>query len=117
MSNVEGAASSPSDGGGAIGSMETLSQAVERLEQAGYVLTFRAQTGGLLEPPGGEPVAPESLVVDEVVRFEGASDPEDQAVLFALRSRDGALQGTFVASYGVQSDPLCALAMQRLEVG
>lgn len=116
MSNVEAANRRAPEARAPKESMETLSQAVDRLEAQGYAQAFRALPHGMLAPDGGEPVAPESLVVDEVVRFEGESDPEDQAVLFALRSSDGAVQGTFVASYGVQSDPLCALAVQRLDV-
>lgn len=98
--------------------METLSQAVDRLESRGYRKSFRAIAHGMLELPDGPKFEPESLVVDEVVRFEGVSDPEDEAVLFALRSADGQqdVRGTFVASYGVQGDPLCALAIQRLDL-
>jgi hypothetical protein len=109
----------PADDGrvGKRGVMETLSQAVDRLERRGYRKAFRAIAHGMLELPNGPRFEPESLVVDEVVRFEGVSDPEDEAVLFALRAPDADdVRGTFVASYGVQGDPLCALAVQRLDL-
>jgi len=95
-------------------SMETLREAIARLEGRGFVGAFRPRPGGLLELDGAEAVAPENLVVEEVVRFEGESDPEDEAVLFALRTRDGRIRGTFVAGYGARSDPDCAAAVQRL---
>ena len=51
-------------------------------------------------------------IVDEIVRFEGESDPDDEAVLFALRSRDDKARGTFVAAdegtYAAQVDALRA---------
>ena len=94
--------------------METLSEAIRRLERRGFRSAFRATPDGSLELEGGTPIAPETLVVDETVRFEGQSDPEDEAVVFALRSQDGRIRGTFVAAYGPQMDPACAAVLHRL---
>ncbi len=95
--------------------METLSAAIRRLELAGFADAFRARPEGLLAIGANQIYAPEDLVVDEIVRFEGDSDPEDQAVLFALRSNDGRARGTFVASYGPMADPTSAEIIRRLE--
>ena len=97
--------------------METLREAMARLESAGFERAFRPTRDGLLELDGEGPIPPEDLVVEEVVRFEGRSDPEDQAVLFALRSQDGHLRGTFSASYGTQVDPDSAAVIQGLSLG
>jgi hypothetical protein len=43
---------------------------------------------------------PEHVRVDEVVRFEGDSDPDEQAVLFALSSPAGIPLGTYVSVFG-----------------
>lgn len=94
--------------------METLREAIARLERRGFERAFRATSGGELQATGSEPVAPEQLVVEETVRFEGSSDPEDESVLFAVRSRDGRVRGTFTASYGTQMDPDVVAALQRL---
>ena len=96
------------------GDMETLREALARLEDRGFRQPFRATPGGELELAGEPPLAPETLVVEETVRFEGTSDPADEAVLFALRSRDDRIRGTFVASFGPQMDPACAEVMHRL---
>ncbi len=94
--------------------METLSEALRRLERRGFRSAFRATPEGSLELEGRTPIAPETLVVEETVRFEGASDPGDEAVVFALRSQDGGIRGTFVAAYGPQMDPACAAVLHRL---
>jgi len=94
--------------------METLREALARLEARGFQQAFRATPEGELEAAGEPPILPETLVIEETVRFEGDSDPEDQAVLFALRSRDGRVRGTFVAGYGPQVEPACAAVMHRL---
>lgn len=95
-------------------SMETLREAIARLEKNGFTRSFRPIRGGALEVRGEPPFDPESLVIEETVRFEGTSDPEDEAVLFALRTGDGRVRGTFSASYGPQLDRDCAAAIQRL---
>lgn len=97
--------------------METLSQAIDRLEREGYEHALRARTGGRLVAADGGEFRPEELVVDEVVRFEGASDPDDQSVLLALRTPDGRMRGTFSAVYGPLCEPASAEALQRLELG
>lgn len=95
--------------------METLREALERLVRRGSTVALRARPGGLLEREGEGALAPETLVIDEVVRFEGESDPGEEAVLFALRARDRRFRGTFVATYGTRIDPDCAAVIQRLE--
>ena len=94
--------------------LETMQEAIARLEQRGYAEAFRAVSGGRLEASGHDSIEPESLVIEETVRFEGSTDPQDEAVLFALRSHDGQVKGTFVAGYGPHVEPDCAEAIQRL---
>jgi hypothetical protein len=97
------------------GTMETISEALARLESAGFRDSFRAERGGLWALAAQRFFAPESLVVEEVRRFEGESDPDDMAVLFALRSDTGDVRGTFTAEYGAKlADPEAAEVMRRL---
>jgi hypothetical protein len=97
--------------------METLSQAVERLAAAGYRDSFRAEAGGLRAVGTGCVHDPESLVIEELVRFEGESDPEDEAVLFALRCEVHGTRGTYVVTYGASTDALDAEMVRRLSDG
>jgi len=94
--------------------METLSEAIDRLRSAGYRDSFRPETRGLRALTADRLYAPEQLVVDEVVRFEGPTDPGDEAILFALRSDDGAVRGTYAAGYGSSVDPANAELVRRL---
>lgn len=93
--------------------LETLAEATRRLADAGYGETFRAEEEGLRAVGADRRFAPEELAVDEVVRFEGASDPADEAALFAVRAPDG-LRGTFVVTYGPSAPPLEAEMAKRL---
>src|SRR5262245_26244104 len=95
--------------------METLHSAVARLERAGYADALRARADGFLEVRTGRIHAPETLIVDEVVRFEGESDPADEAVLYALRSQDESVHATFVATFGPSADPISGPLIRRLD--
>ena len=95
--------------------METMDTAVARLERAGYADALRPRADGFFEPRTGSVHQPETLIVDEIVRFEGESDPADEAVLFALRSRDQSVRATFVATYGPSADPISGSLIKRLD--
>jgi hypothetical protein len=80
--------------------METVAEATERLQQAGFHGHWTAVDGARMRCSacGGEYPA-DALTVDEVVRFEGASDPADEAILYALTGPCGH-RGIYVAAYG-----------------
>jgi len=94
--------------------VETLSEAISRLEAAGFRDSFRPDAGRLWALAAQRFFAPESLVVEEVVRFEGESDPSEEAILFALRSLAGDVRGTFATSFGTLADPASVEIVRRL---
>jgi hypothetical protein len=80
--------------------METVLEAIDRLRALGFGLDFTAVAGGRVHCEGcGKDFAAGALTVDETVRFEGASDPEDETILLALSSPDGC-RGLFTAAFG-----------------
>jgi hypothetical protein len=80
--------------------LETMTEAQRRLAEAGYVLHFVAEGGQLRSTGTGERFPPTGLRVAEVVRFEGVSDPDDEAMILALADRDGEPVGTITMAYG-----------------
>jgi len=84
---------------------EALSEAIKRLSDRGFTHDLRAEHGRLRDLATGESHDPEFLVIDELVRFEGESDPDEQAVLFALRTPRGTPLGTYSAVFGAAMPP------------
>lgn len=81
-----------------------MTDALRRLEAAGYGEQLRA-SGGLLICLGAQVTGlPGDFHVDEVVRFEGASDPDDEAAVFALTHVPTGTRGTYVVAYGPDMD-------------
>jgi hypothetical protein len=99
---------------GQIGVMETVSDAINRLCQAGYTDDYRAEPNGLRAVNAGCVHAPEALTVDHVMRFEGPTDPDEEAIVFALGCRPHGIKGTYATSYGPKMSPLDAEMVPRL---
>lgn len=80
--------------------METLSEAMTRLVQDGYTEDVSAHDDGKLHCSGCHSACDATNIgIDHVVRFEGDSNPDDEAVLFALDC------GAHKSLYAVAFDP------------
>lgn len=77
---------------------ESIGGLVDRLSAEGYPAHFRAEVDGL-RLVDGPTFSPEDVIVEKMARFEGISDPGDEAVVFAVRAPDGT-RGTFTSTYG-----------------
>ena len=100
-----------------MASMETMVDALRRFGRRGYTDDFQARPEGLRSLATGAVFPPEELVVEDVARFEGASDPDDEATIFALRSENGETRGTYTVTFGTNMDALDAVMVPRLREG
>ena len=94
--------------------METVREALERLARDGYDDEFRAEGDGLKSRATGVIAPPETFRVDEVVRFEGDSDPSDESAIFALRASGDGHRGTYTVAFGTLMDAADAEMVRRL---
>lgn len=93
----------------------SVAETVEALTERGYAGDFRAGPGACLrEVQSGVSFSAESMRVDSLYRFEGVSDPDEQAIVFALRSPDDRIRGTYVVAYGPGMGPHDAEVVRRL---
>jgi ribosomal protein S8 len=82
----------------------TISQVLERLQRKGYVENFKACKNGMRVIPMNIFVDPEFLIVDEIFRFEGETDLDEEAIIFALRCPKNNLKGTYLVAFGPMMD-------------
>jgi hypothetical protein len=92
---------------------DSLSDALAALNRAGFADDFYAEGELLRSRSRGSLYTPESMTVESFARFEGMSDPDDQAILFALSSKDG-IRGTYATAYGAGIDDQDAAIIARL---
>lgn len=74
---------------------------IEALRKRGYTADFSVTSDGRLRCTScGHTHPPGDAIIESTARFEGASNPDDQAVVFGLRCRTCGVRGVLVAAYG-----------------
>lgn len=84
--------------------MRTLSNAIERLINRGFTANFGVVDGRLRAFDSGRTFGADQLTIREFQRFEGVSDPDDMAIVYAIESSDGT-RGSLVDAFGAYSNP------------
>jgi len=89
--------------------------AIDDLRRRGYTANFQIRDNTLSEVTSGRMFRPGELAIVEHHRFEGASDPDDMSVVYAIESDDG-VRGIVVDAFGVYADPGLADFLEKVEV-
>jgi hypothetical protein len=91
---------------------DTVSGAVNGLKQRGFTLDFNLQENCLVCQEHKLDI--DDFEIVEVYRFEGNSDPADEAVVYAIQSVNG-LKGVLVNGYGISADEMSSEMVKKLE--
>jgi hypothetical protein len=94
----------------------TLTATLEDLRRRGFRQSFEPTGRGLRLPDGGRIYGAHELTIVEHHRFEGASDPGDMAVAYAIEAADGS-RGVLVDAYGTYADPAIGEALRDIADG
>ena len=94
----------------------TLSGTLAELRKQGYTEDFNLQQNCLECRNGEFKVFSDEFMVDHYYRFEGASDPSDQAIVYAISSDVHDLKGVLVNAYGIYSEVVTDEMLKRLEM-
>jgi hypothetical protein len=95
---------------------ETLTEAVADLENRGYEYDFTLTADGLECKSLDLFLMPEEFEIDEFYRFEGMTDPDDSAVIYAISSPVGNLKGVLIDAYGVYAENLSPELLDKLKM-
>jgi quercetin dioxygenase-like cupin family protein len=85
-------------------SMTTVSEVLNKLKKEGYTIDFNLEVNCLVCQGNALQVYPDEFAVDKHYRFEGLSDPGDEAIVYAISSEKHHLKGILVNGYGIYSD-------------
>lgn len=99
-----------------MGSSVTLSETMNELRKEGYTEDFNLKQNCLECRQGEFKIFAEDFKIDKYFRFEGQSDPDDQAILYAISSDHYQLKGVLVNAYGIYSDPITDEMLQKLKM-
>ena len=92
---------------------DTLSEAVSGLRQRGYDLDFNLEENCLV--CHGDRFDITRFEITEFHRFEGDTDPSDEAVVYAIESLDGK-KGILVSGYGISAEGMSAEMARKLSM-
>lgn len=93
----------------------TLTDALDGLRQRGFDATFEAVDGRLKSQQTGRQYPPELIRIIEHHRYEGASNPDDMSVVYAIETIDGE-RGVVVDAFGTYSNPVLGDLLRRVRV-
>jgi len=95
--------------------MKSLVTCLNRMITEGYTEDFKITDQGLESLHKHGNYKPEQIQVVNFYRFEGESDPDDNAILYIIETNDGT-KGTLIDAYGVYNDPKLSQFMKDVEI-
>jgi len=92
---------------------DTVSEALKGLRERGYTKDFNLTENCII--CDDEKYHPEDFEITEVYRYEGDSDPADEAVVYAIESNKGD-RGVLVSGYGISADEMSGELAKKLSI-
>lgn len=92
----------------------TITEALTDFRKRGFDLDFNLEENCLV--CNNDRFDADDFEIVDVYRYEGNTDPADEAVVYAIRSHSGA-KGVLVTGYGASSDAMSERILRKLSDG
>jgi hypothetical protein len=96
--------------------MTTVTEVIDQLRAKGYAEDFNLQQNSLVCTRNHFEVFHHDFVVDQVYRFEGNSDPADEATVYAISAPKYGIKGILVNGAGIYSNSLTDEMLDSLKI-
>lgn len=87
--------------------MDSLVTVLASVEKMGFTTQFEVKSTLLHSIKTNYSYAPDQVKISRFFRFEGESNPDDSAIMYAIETNNGE-KGTLVDSYGAAADSAIA---------
>jgi hypothetical protein len=94
---------------------DTVSEAINGLKKRGFTIDFNLDFDCISCRETPLSLKPSEFEITEVYRFEGNSDPADEAVVYAIESKSGQ-KGVLVNGFGISADDASDEMIEKLKV-
>jgi hypothetical protein len=91
----------------------TVTQALNELRANGYTLDFNLEENCISCKEGK--FNADEFEIREVYRYEGESDPGDQATVYGIESHNG-IKGILVTGYGAGTETMASKVLEKLKM-
>ena len=95
---------------------DTLVYALEGLKKRGYTVNFNIAFDRLMCSENKICLNPDEFDIVEVHRFEGDSNPDDEDVVYAVKSKDGNIKGVITSAFGLYADSASTEMLKKLSI-
>ena len=93
---------------------ETSSEAIDSLRKQGYLEEFSLHPHSLISSRCSLELHPQDFEIVEVYRFEGDSNPDDNTVIYVIRTKEG-YKGLLIDAYGMYSEGITPAMANKLK--
>ena len=94
--------------------MNTLTACTNKAIKNGYTDHLKVTKQGLYSEKTDKTYSPSEAKIKDFYRFEGQSDPADNAILYTIETADG-VKGILIDAYGIYSDETINKFMAEVE--
>jgi hypothetical protein len=95
---------------------DTSAEAINALVSQGYDHNFNLKDEVLYCHTNDTALQPDEFQIDEVYRFEGQTDPDDEVVVYAISSPSANVKGILINAYGVYAESVSAQLVEKLKI-
>ncbi len=95
---------------------DTVTEAINDLRARGFGVDFNIAFDKLLCVQNNRCLNPAEFEITEMYRFEGATNPSDEDVVYAVKSKDGTLKGIVTSAYGPYADPVSTEIIRKMSI-
>ena len=93
----------------------TMVEAVEDLKRRGFTANYEFLDHAFRDVNTGRTFQAGDLTIVEHYRFEGASDPDDMSVIYAIESQDGTM-GVIADAFGTYANPGLGRFLEKVTI-
>jgi len=94
---------------------DTVSTALQELRKRGFTVDFNLKFDRIHDTGKSDALHVDNFEIVEHYRFEGNSDPADEAIVYAITTKDGR-KGVLVHGYGAYSEDISEDMIRKLNV-
>ena len=95
---------------------DTVSSALNTLKERGFTTDFNIAFDKIICNETNVCLNPHEFEITEVYRFEGESNPSDEAVVYTVESGDKNMKGVLVSAYGPYADVMSDEMIKKLSI-
>src|SRR6185437_10139088 len=96
--------------------MDTVSEIINKLRKEGYTEDFNLQPDCLECDQNKTRILNGEFIIDKFYRFEGDSNPDDEATVYAIASPKHGIKGILVNGGGIYTDDIPDEMLQSLKI-